>query len=368
MSGNTFGRLLRLTTFGESHGVAIGGVVDGCPAGIPISEAVIQADLDKRRPGGGGASTKRKESDRVQLLSGIFDNLSTGAPIGFLIRNEDHHSSDYNSLADVFRPGHADWTYFRKYNHIRDYRGGGRASGRETACRVVGGCIAREILRRFCKAEILAGCVEMGGIAVPETDINLEQAQNTAYCAASPTIIPLWENAIAEARAEGDTLGGIVRILAKNIPAGLGNPVFDKLDADLAKSLMSVGAVKGVEIGSGFRSAGMRGSQNNDPLLPGGYDEINNEPVPAFGSNNAGGILGGISTGQDIILQAAVKPIASVNMEQKTIDKNGNAVRIRVGGRHDLSALPRIVPVLAAMTALTLADALLLQLGQAGRI
>lgn len=368
MSGNSFGRLLRLTTFGESHGVAIGGIIDGCPAGIPISEAIIQAELDRRRPGSGAASTKRKESDRIQLLSGILDNLSTGTPIGFMIKNEDHHSSDYSDIADVFRPGHADWPYYRKYNHIRDYRGGGRASGRETACRVVGGSIAREILRKFCQADILAGCVELGGIAVPETDINLEHAHSTPFFAASPAVVPSWEDTIALARAKGDTLGGIVRIIAKNIPAGLGNPVFDKLDAELAKALMSVGAVKGIEIGSGFSSARMKGSQNNDPLLPGGFDEINNEPVPAFGSNNAGGILGGISTGQEIVLQAAVKPIASIGMEQETIDKNGNPVRIRIGGRHDLSALPRIVPVLAAMTALTLADALLMHLGQAGKL
>lgn len=368
MSGNSFGRLLRLTTFGESHGAAIGGIIDGCPAGIPISEAVIQAELDKRRPGSGSASTKRKESDRVQLLSGTFDNLTTGTPIGFLIKNEDQHSSDYEALADVFRPGHADWTYFRKYNHIRDYRGGGRASGRETACRVVGGSIAREILRTFCQAEILAGCVELGGIAIPEEDINLEQAHATPLFAASPKVVPLWENEIARVRSEGDTLGGIVRIIAKNVPPGLGNPVFDKLDADLAKALMSVGAVKGIEIGSGFRAARFKGSQNNDPLLPDRFDKLNNEPVPAFGSNNAGGILGGISTGQEIVMQAAVKPIASIGREQETIDKYGNPVRINVGGRHDLSAIPRIVPVLAAMAALALADALLLHLGQAGRI
>lgn len=368
MAGNSFGRLFRLTTFGESHGAAIGGIVDGCPAGIPISETAIQAELDKRKPGCGDASTQRKESDRVQLLSGTFNELSTGTPIGFIIRNEDHRSSDYGNIAEVFRPGHADWTYFSKYNHIRDYRGGGRASGRETACRVVGGSIAREVLRKFCGAEILAGCVELGSIAVPEAEINLEQAQATPFFAASQAVVPLWENAIAKARADGDTLGGIVRIIAKHIPAGLGEPVFDKLDADLAKALMSVGAVKGIEIGSGFRAPRMKGSLNNDTMLPGGFDEKNDEPIPIFGSNFAGGILGGISTGQEIILQAAVKPIASISREQETIDKHGNAVKIRIGGRHDLSALPRIVPVLAAMTALALADALLLHLGRAGRI
>lgn len=352
MAGNTFGRILRLTTFGESHGAGIGGILDGCPAGLEISEAEIQAELDLRKPGQGLTATKRKESDRIQLLSGIFEGRTTGTPIGFFIANEDHRSRDYGNLANIFRPGHADYSYFRKYNEIRDYRGGGRASGRETACRVAGGAIAKKILAKVCSGRILAGCVEFAGIAVPQAEEDLEYALERPYFAAGDSILPQWDEAVANARKAGDTLGGIVKVVARNMPAGLGEPVFERLDAMLAMALMSVGAVKGVEVGSGFAAAKKRGSGNNDPLQPG---------AETFASNNAGGILGGISTGQEIVLRAAVKPIASLAMEQHTIDKNGNAVAISVGGRHDLSAIPRVIPVLSAMTALTLADALLLQ-------
>lgn len=353
MAGNTFGKIFRLTTFGESHGHGLGGIVDGCPAGLAINEAEIQEELDLRKPGSGAAGTKRKEADKIKVLSGIFEGRTTGTPIGFFIANEDQHSVDYGNLAEIFRPGHADWTYFQKYRGIRDYRGGGRASGRETACRVAGGAIAKKLLGQVCGARILAACVELGGIAVPPEEQDIDGALQRPYFAASSNVLALWDEAVARARINGDTLGGIVRVVARNIPAGLGEPVFDKLDAMLASALMSVGAVKGVEIGDGFQAARLTGAQNNDELRPG-------QP-PFFASNHAGGILGGISSGQDIILQAAVKPIASIAREQRTIDIDGNPATVTIGGRHDLAAIPRAVPVLSAMAALVLADALLLQ-------
>lgn len=356
MSGNTFGRVLRLTTFGESHGPGLGGVLDGCPAGLEISAAEIQRELDLRKPGGGATGTTRRESDRVELLSGVIDGVTEGTPIGFYIKNENARSGDYGALAEVFRPGHADWSYYKKYNGIRDYRGGGRASGRETACRVVGGAVAKKILAVLAGSTIDAACVEFGGVPVPEEEYDLAGATGREFFAASPGVIPAWNEAAAKARADADSLGGAVLIVARDVPPGLGEPVFDRLDATLAHAIMSVGAVKGVEIGSGFRAARLTGSRNNDAILPGGA------PGRAtFASNNAGGILGGISSGQDILIRAAVKPIASIPREQNTIDKEGNATKILVGGRHDLSVIPRIVPVLSAMTALALADALLLQ-------
>lgn len=361
MSGNTFGKVLRLTTFGESHGPAIGGIVDGCPAGLEISEEDIQAELDLRKPGHSPLSTGRNEADRIQLLSGIFEGHTTGTPIGFMIANKDARSTDYGNLAEVFRPGHADWSYFCKYVGIRDYRGGGRASGRETACRVAGGAIAKKILETACGARVFAACVELGGIGVESTEMDMDGALARPYFAAADSVIPLWDEAVANARTNNDTLGGIVRVMARNVPAGLGEPIFDKLDATLAYALMSVGAVKGVEIGAGFGAARLKGSQNNDELIPGEDDHGIGPLGINFGSNNAGGILGGISSGQDIVIQAAVKPIASIPQEQNTVDRQGKPAKVRVGGRHDRSAIPRIVPVLSAMAALALADALLLQ-------
>lgn len=355
LAGNTFGRIFRLTTFGESHGPAIGGILDGCPAGLPLDAELIQAELDLRKPGGGGVSTSRRESDRVQILSGVFEGVTTGAPIGFYIVNEDQRSRDYGNLAEVFRPSHADWSYFKKYNGIRDYRGGGRASGRETAIRVAAGAVAKLLLAKLGGVVIRAGTIELGGIEAPEDEVDLENAQGRPFFAACASVVSRWEEAVRQSRASGDTLGGIVRVVAENVPPGLGEPVFDKLDACLAFALMGVGAVKGVEIGAGFASARLPGSANNDCLLPGAGGA-------AFASNNAGGIVGGVSTGQPIVLRAAVKPIASVAREQETVDRNGNPVKISIGGRHDLSAIPRIVPVLSAMTALALADAWLLQM------
>ncbi len=346
MSGNTFGRLFRLTTYGESHGKGLGGIIDGCPSGIPLTEAMIQAELDKRRPGKGVASTTRREPDTVRLLSGVFENQTTGTPIAFHIENTSQRSSDYDELKDVYRPGHADITFEAKFG-IRDHRGGGRSSGRETAARVAGGAIAQALLARHDIA-LFAYTVEFGGISSPIQDV--QGAADRPFFAPDHAVVPLWEKRTLAAKDAGDSLGGIVRVEAHGVPAGLGEPVFDKLSATLAHAVMSVGAVKGVEIGAGFAAVARTGSENNDPLTPGG-----------FLTNNSGGILGGISTGQPILITAAVKPISSIGQEQLTINKKGEQVAIRVRGRHDISAIPRVVPVLKAMAALALADALLLQ-------
>lgn len=359
MPGNTFGRILRLTTFGESHGAGIGAVLDGCPAGLPLMEEEIQADLDLRKPGGGSSASPRAEPDQVRVLSGIFEGVTTGTPIAFYIANRDARPADYERLARVFRPGHADYGYFCKYNGIRDHRGGGRSSGRETGSRVAAGAVAKKILAKACGAKLMGACVEFGGIPAPEP-FDLENAWRRPYFAASDAAPPLWDEAVAMARAAGDTLGGIVRVVATSVPPGLGEPVFDKLDATLAHALMSVGAVKGVEVGAGFSAARLTGSQNNDEIRPRAF-AASSGGLADFGANSAGGILGGISTGQDIALQAAIKPIASIATEQNTIDLNGHPAKIIVGGRHDLSAIPRVVPVLVAMAALAIADALLLQ-------
>ena len=346
MSGNSFGKILRLTTFGESHGAGIGGVLDGCPAGLELTEGMIQTELDRRKPGSGTAGTTRKESDTVHLLSGVFEGVTTGTSIGFFIANENQRSKDYGAIARAFRPGHADFGYQSKYG-IRDYRGGGRSSGRETAARVAGGAIARALLAKH-GMQVFGATVEIGGIPVPSID--MDGARMRPYFSASDESIPLWEERVGSLRAEGDTVGGIVRIEVRGVPAGLGEPVFDKLDATLAAAMMGVGAVKGVEIGEGFAAARLTGSQNNDPMSPQG-----------FASNHAGGIVGGISNGQPIVVRCAVKPIPSIAKEQNTVDVDGNPVSIRIGGRHDICAIPRIVPVLEAMAALTVADALLLQ-------
>jgi chorismate synthase len=348
MSGNTFGRVFRLTTFGESHGPALGGVVDGCPAGIPLTEAMIQRELDRRKPGGSPTSTTRKEPDTVRLLSGIFEGRTTGTPVGFLIENTCQRSTDYDALKHLFRPGHGDMTYQAKYG-LRDHRGGGRASGRETACRVAGGAVAQELLAAS-GIRVTACCVELGGIMA--ADVDHDGTVERPFFAAADAVIPAWEARVREAVAVGDSLGGVVEVVATGVPAGLGEPVFDKLDARLASAFMGVGAVKGVEIGAGFAAARLTGSVNNDPLVPPGTAPV---------TNNAGGILGGISCGWPIVVRAAVKPIPSIARPQSTIDTDGNPAEITVGGRHDRSAIPRIVPVLKAMMLLTLADFLLLQ-------
>ena len=376
MTGNTFGRLFRLTTFGESHGPGLGGIVDGCPAGLALSEADIQAELEARRPGQGGAAvTARKEPDRVRLLSGVFEGLTTGTPIGFLIENTDQRSGDYAEIARLFRPGHADLGFELKYGR-RDPRGGGRSSGRETVSRVAGGAVAQALLREG-GISVRAYTVEFGGLAAPVSDP--DGAGSRAFFAPDAAVVERWEALAQSARSEGDSLGALVRVEAFGLPAGLGEPVFDKLDARLAYALMGVGTVKGVEIGRGFAAAGLKGSEHNDPILPGevalGPDtqdasgvvlssgRLNNGAEYAFAGNNAGGILGGMSTGAPLSVTVAVKPIASISKEQRTVTVEGEAVPLVVKGRHDVSAVPRIVPVLKAMTALVLADFMLLQRG-----
>ena len=347
MAGNTFGSLFRLTTFGESHGPALGGVIDGCPGGIELSQSLIQADLDMRRPGQGGLGvTARQEADRVRILSGVFEGRTTGTSIGFLIENTDQRSHDYSTIQDIFRPGHGDFTYEAKYGQ-RDYRGGGRASGRETVSRVVGGAVAGVFLQTL-GIGVQAATVELGGLAGQKLDF--DGAKERPFFAADPDMVGPWQDEMLKVADAGDTLGGIVELRASGVPAGLGEPVFDKLDARLAAAIMSVGAVKGVEIGAGFAAARSLGSINNDALNAQG-----------FRSNNAGGILAGISSGQEIIVRAAVKPIPSIALEQLSMSRSGQEVSLQIGGRHDICAIPRIVPVLVAMVRLVLADMVLLQ-------
>ncbi len=360
MVGSSWGHIFRLTTFGESHGVGLGGIVDGCPSGLTLQEDFIQERLNKRRPGGltgadALAGTKRKEKDIVALLSGVFEGKTTGTPIAFVVYNEDQRSKDYGELAHTYRPGHADMTYDAKYGR-RDYRGGGRSSGRETLSRVAGGAIAEALLASV-GVEILAATVEVGGVGADALctagQLDMLGAEQRPFFSAYEGLIQPWQERVDCVRQDGDTLGGIVRIEARHVPAGLGEPVFQKLDAMLAAALMSVGAVKGVEIGSGFAAARKLGSENNDAII--------GLTPPRFASNHAGGILGGISSGQDIILHAAIKPIPSIAHVQNTVTSSGQMSTLRVGGRHDICAIPRVVPVLKAMVALTLADALLMQ-------
>jgi len=323
---NTFGKNLRVTTFGESHGPALGAVIDGCPPGLAISGEEIQRDLGRRRPGVHPYATPRKEEDRVEILSGVFLGRTTGTPLCLLIRNTDARSSDYGKLEDIFRPGHADYTYHRKYG-FRDFRGGGRSSGRETVARVAAGAVARKFLAGK-GVLILSRIIEVHGATSPDE----------------------MEKEIAMAAERGDSVGGIVEVTATGCPPGLGDPVFGKLDALIAMGMMSIGAVKGVEIGDGFASARMLGSEHNDQMDAGG-----------FLSNHAGGILGGISTGADIVVRIAVKPTPSISREQRTVDILGRERTISVFGRHDACIVPRIGPVAEAMLALVLADAFLEQ-------
>ncbi len=345
MPGNSFGQYFKVTTWGESHGPAIGVVIDGCPPRLPLDEKTIQDALDKRRPGKGGpAESPRKEPDRVEILSGVFEGVTTGTPISLLIRNMDAKSSAYNTLKDVFRPGHGDITYWKKYG-VRDYRGGGRSSGRETAARVAAGAVAQVLLEKE-GIEVHAYTVSLGGIRAEKRDLSAV-TKNRLFCP-DPDAAEKMEKRVSEVRAQGDSIGGIVEVIATGVPAGLGEPVFDKLDAEIAKALMSIGAVKGVEIGAGFAAAELLGSQNNDEMTPDG-----------FLSNNSGGILAGISNGDTIVARAAVKPIPSIAKEQRTVSITGEEVTLKVGGRHDASAIPRIVPVLKAMMQIVLADHLL---------
>ena len=347
MAGNSFGTLLRLTTWGESHGQMIGGVLDGCPAGLRISLDDIQKDMDRRRPGQSKITTQRGEPDKVKIVSGLFESVTTGAPISFLIENEDRETSAYEKIKDVYRPGHADYTYDAKYG-IRDWRGGGRSSARETAVRVAGGAIAKTILSGV---TITGYTVQIGDIKMQSFNAG-EIEKNVVRCP-DPKAAAEMVKAIEAARKDKDSLGGIVEVTAKNVPPGLGMPVYNKLSADLASALMSINAVKGVEIGDGFAAAAMKGSEFNDEMEPGG-------DRPAFITNHAGGILGGISNGSDIVVRIAVKPTPSLPREQKSVDKHGKPATVIVEGRHDPCICPRAVPVAEAMVALVLADHLLL--------
>ena len=346
MAGNTFGKAFRVTTWGESHGPALGAVIDGCPPGIELDLSDIQKDLEKRRPGKGGGESPRKEPDQVDILSGTFEGLTTGTPISLIIYNKDARSKAYDHLQNIFRPGHGDLTYLKKYG-LRDHRGGGRASARETVARVAAGGVARKILAEN-DISVTAYTVAMGEVSTSKREMG--DISNNRLCCPDLDAAERMEELIESVRKRGDSLGGIVEIKATGCPAGLGEPVFDKLDGALAQALMSIGAVKGVEIGAGFEAAGLLGSENNDALTPQGYR-----------TNNAGGILAGIANGDDIIARVAVKPIPSISLEQDTLNLDNEPVKIKVGGRHDISAIPRIVPVCEAMVCLTLADHLLRQ-------
>jgi len=346
MAGNTFGKAFRVTTWGESHGPALGAVIDGCPPGMELDFSDIQKDLEKRRPGKGGGESPRKEPDQVEILSGTFEGLTTGTPISLIIYNKDAQSKAYDHLQNIFRPGHGDLTYLKKYG-LRDHRGGGRASARETVARVAAGGVARKILAEN-DISVIAYTVAMGEVSTSKREMG--DISNNRLCCPDLDAAERMEELIESVRKRGDSLGGIVEIKATGCPAGLGEPVFDKLDGALAQALMSIGAVKGVEIGAGFEAAGLLGSENNDALTPQGYR-----------TNNAGGILAGIANGDDIIARVAVKPIPSISLEQDTLNLDNEPVKIKVSGRHDISAIPRIVPVCEAMVCLTLADHLLRQ-------
>jgi chorismate synthase len=343
MPGNIFGRLFRVTTWGESHGPALGAVVGGCPPGLSLGAEDIQRDLERRKPGK-ALTSPRREPDRVEILSGVFHGVTTGTPISLVVYNRDVRSADYNELATVYRPGHADRTYEQKYG-IRDWRGGGRASARETVARVAAGAVARKFLAHH-NISVKACTVALGGVRCRHFD-RAEIDRNALFCPDAESARAM-EARLREVKAEGDSVGGVVEISAHGCPPGLGEPVFDKLDARLAAALMSIGAVKGVEIGEGFNAAELLGSANNDPVTPEGY-----------ASNHAGGILGGLSTGMEIVVRAAIKPIPSISRPQQTVNAQGQPVSIEIKGRHDVSAIPRIVPVCEAMVLLVLADFML---------
>ncbi len=350
MSGNSFGRSFVVTSFGESHGPAIGGIVDGCPPGLPLSEADLQHDLDRRAPGRSRHTTQRRESDQVRILSGVFEGETTGAPIGLLIENQDQRSKDYSEIATRFRPGHADYSYTMKYGR-RDYRGGGRSSARETAIRVAAGGIAKRCLRHLQQIEVRGCLSQLGPLKLPVPgDQAFEWAQveqNPFFCGGEARVAEL-EAYMDELRKSGDSVGAEVTVIATGLSPGLGEPIFDRLDADIAHALMSVNAVKGVEIGAGFASVAQRGTEHRDEMTPAG-----------FLSNNAGGVLGGISTGQDIVARLALKPTSSIRLPGRSIDITGAETELITKGRHDPCVGIRATPIAEAMLALVLADHLL---------
>ena len=349
--GNTFGNLFKLTSFGESHGSMIGGIIEGCPAGLEINKDLIQKDLDRRKPGQSKVTSPRKEDDKVQLLSGIFEGKSTGTPIGFLIPNINSKSQDYSNIKDVFRPSHADYTYEEKYG-LRDYRGGGRSSARETACRVVAGSIAKQLLNNY-GINISAYVSSIGNIFADEknVDLNKDYDSNIVRCPdndASEKMI----NLITELKSKGNTVGGQIKCIINGVKPGLGEPVFDKLHADLGKAMLSINAVKGFEYGSGFSGSKMTGSVHNDEFI------VENGNVSTK-TNNSGGIQGGISNGEEIYFKVAFKPVATIMSKQNSIDKEKNNVELSVKGRHDPCVVPRAVPIVESMAAIVLADHLL---------
>ena len=351
---NTFGEIFRLTSFGESHGPAIGGVIDGMPAGISIDLGFVQRELDRRRPGQSALTTPRKESDRVEILSGLFEGKTTGTPIGFIIRNENQHSADYDNLCDVFRPSHADYTYYNKYG-IRDHRGGGRASARETAARCVAGAFAKIALQAQ-GISVKAYTSQVGGIALPGTykDYDLNAIESNAVRCPDPATAEKMADLIKSVKAEGDTIGGIITGVITGVPVGVGEPAFGKLHAALGAAMLSINAAKGFDYGSGFEGVAQRGSEQNDLFV------TNNEGHVHTLTNNSGGIQGGISNGEDIYFRVAFKPVATLLREQATIDKEGHAATVKARGRHDACVLPRAVPVVESMAAMTLLDYLLL--------
>ena len=344
MAGNSIGTLFRLTTFGESHGKALGGIIDGCPPNITLDFEAIQRELDRRKPGQSAIVTQRKEGDKVRFLSGILNDKTTGTPIGFIIENENQHSADYAHIAEVYRPSHADYVYQQKYG-IRDYRGGGRSSARETACRVVAGAIAKQVLKGV---QITAYVSSVGELTLtkPYTELNLAIAETNTVRCPEPTLAEQIEAYIKAIRKEGDTVGGVVSCVVKGVPIGLGEPVFDKLHAQLGKAMLSINAVKGFEYGSGFAGTAMRGSQHNDLFNPDGTTQ----------TNYSGGIQGGISNGMDIYFRVAFKPVATLMQEQPALDTHGNIVTMQGKGRHDPCVVPRAVPIVEAMTAIVLLD------------
>ncbi len=352
MAGNSFGDIFKITTFGESHGAALGVIIDGCPAGLKIDTAFIQAELDRRKPGQSSIVTQRKEADEFEILSGIFEGVTQGTPIGIIIRNEDQKSKDYEHIKDNFRPSHADYTYHEKYG-VRDYRGGGRSSARETAVRVAAAAIAKQLLKNY-GIEINAYVSRVGDIAVNKhyTELDLSKIENTIVrCPDTATAEKMIE-LIKEVKKDGDTIGGWVSCVIKGMPVGLGEPVFDRLHADLGKAMLSINAAKGFEYGSGFDGVTLRGSQHNDAFY-------NDNGIIKTKTNHSGGIQGGISNGMDIYFNVAFKPVATIVHAQESVDKDGNSTTVTGRGRHDPCVLPRAVPIVEAMAALVIADHLL---------
>lgn len=350
MAGNTFGKLFTVTTFGESHGIAIGGIIDGCPPGLAISEADLQVDLDRRKPGTSRYTTARREEDEVQILSGVFEGLTTGTSIGLLIKNTDQRSNDYSKIKDTFRPGHADYTYQQKYG-LRDYRGGGRSSARETAIRVAAGGVAKKFLKEKFGIEVLGYLSQLGPIKIETVDHSLTNT-NAFFCP-DATKLDALDAYMRDLKKSGDSIGAKVSVVATNMPVGLGEPIFDRLDAELAHAMMGINAVKGVEIGDGFAVVEQKGSEHRDVMSPTG-----------FKSNRSGGVLGGISSGQDLIVHMALKPTSSISVPGETIDIKGQSAEVITKGRHDPCVGIRAVPIAEAMMALVIMDHVLRHRGQ----